>query len=135
MKLKIVSFVLILFLANFAQGQVKFRVKKLNADSLAVLIPNKKGTEKIDAINLLSNVICKKNIDSSLNLANNAIILSEKMEYKKGLADGYFNRGNVYFLRDTLEPTITNYLKAYRIYEDIQPYTGIWHPLHAACDD
>ncbi|MEZ5082593.1 MAG: hypothetical protein R2750_03975 [Bacteroidales bacterium] len=57
-----------------------------------------------------------KNIDSSILLANHAIELSEKLEYQKGLADGYFNVGNVWFLRDSLAPTISNYLKAYWTY-------------------
>ncbi len=50
-----------------------------------------------------------------------AIELSEKLEYQKGLADGYFNVGNGYFLLDSLQPTISNYLKALRIYEDLEP--------------
>ena len=72
-------------------------------------------------LNLLSNVICRKDIDSSINLATQAIVLSEKLEYKKGLADGYFNAGNGYYLLDSLRPTISNYLKALRIYEDLEP--------------
>jgi len=106
---------------NFAQAQVKFRVKKLNADSLVALITEKEGAEKIEALNLLSNVICRKNIDSSILLATQAITLSEKLEYQKGLADGYFNVGNGYYLLDSLQPTISNYLKALRIYEDLEP--------------
>jgi len=47
--------------------------------------------------------------------------LSEKLEYKKGLADGYFNVGNGYFLLDSLQPTISNYLKSLRLYEDLEP--------------
>ncbi len=121
MKKILLLVVLLSFLANLAQGQVKFRVKKLNADSLVELLPVKEGTDKIDAMNLLSNVICRKDIDSSINLATQAIELSEKLEYKKGLADGYFNVGNGYFLLDSLQPTISNYLKALRIYEDLEP--------------
>ena len=121
MKIKMVFFIFLFFIANFAQGQVKFRVKKLNADSLVKLIPEKEGIEKIEALNLLSNVICRRNIDSSINLATQAIDLSEKLEYQKGLADGYHNVGNGYFLLDSLQPTISNYLKALRIYEDLEP--------------
>jgi signal transduction histidine kinase/DNA-binding response OmpR family regulator len=121
MKIKIAFFIFIFLMTNFAQGQVKFRVKKLNADSLVALLPEKKGTEKIDVLNLLSNVICRKDIDSSINLATKAIELSEKLKYQKGLADGYLNVGNGYFLLDSLQPTISNYLKALRIYEDIEP--------------
>jgi len=120
-KIKIAFIIFIFLMANFAHGQVKFRVKKLNADSLVTLISEKDGTEKIEALNLLSNVICRKDIDSSILLATHAIELSEKLEYQKGLADGYFNVGNGYFLLDSLQPTISNYLKALRIYEDLEP--------------
>lgn len=121
MKFKIASFVILFVLANCIHGQIRFRVKDLNADSLTFIIPEKEGTEKINVLNLLSNVICRKNIDSSINLATQAIYLSEKIEYQKGLADGYFNLGNGYFLIDSLQPTISNYLKALRIYENIEP--------------
>jgi len=119
---KILLLVVLLFiLANLAQAQVKFRVKKLNADSLVALIPEKEDTELIEVLNLLSNVICRKDIDSSINLANRAIELSEELDYQKGLADGYYNLGNSYFLSDSLQLTISNYLKAVRIYEDLEP--------------
>jgi len=121
MKVKSVFICLFLLLASIAHAQVKFHVKKLNADSLAALLPVKTGTEKADVLNLLSNVICRNDIDSSINLANQAIVLSEKLDYQKGLADGYHNLGNGYFLHDNLQPTIANYLKACRIYEDIEP--------------
>ena len=119
MKVKVVSLVLLLFLANVAYGQNKFRIKQLNADSLSVLIQRNSGIKKINNINLLSNVICRQNTDSSQLLANQATHLSEQLEYKKGMADGYFNLGNTYFFQDAFQPTISNYLKALRIYEDL----------------
>ncbi len=121
MKAKLFIVIFLLFIANFAQAQIKFRVKKLNADSLVALIHEKEGAELAEVLNLLSNVICRKDIDSSINLATRAIVLSEKLEYQKGLADGYYNLGNGYFLLDSLQPTITYYLKACRIYEDLEP--------------
>ncbi len=121
MKTRIAFVIFILFLVSFTQGQIKFRVKNLNADSLAALIPEKEGSELAEVLNLLSNVICRKDIDSSISLSSRAIVLSEKLEYKKGLADGYFNVGNGYYLLDSLRPAISNYLKALRIYEDIEP--------------
>lgn len=81
MKFKIISFVFLFLIVNVAQAQVKFRVKKLNADSLVALLPEKEGAELIEALNLLYNVICRKDIDSSINLANRAIDLSEKLGY------------------------------------------------------
>ena len=121
MKFRIISVALLLLTTSFAQTQMFFKVKKLNADSLVALLPEKKDVELVKALNLLSNVICRKDIDSSINLAKRAIELSEKLEYQKGLADGYFNVGSGYFLHDSIQPTIINYLKAQRIYEDLEP--------------
>ena len=78
--------VLLVFLVVPIAGwcQLKFRENNRNADSLAALIPFKKGTEKIDVLNLLSNAICRHDIDSSMHLAANALSLSEQLGYKKG---------------------------------------------------
>ncbi len=128
MKVKLASIVVFLILvANVAHTQVKFRVKKLNTDSLVATIPEKEGTDLIEALNLLSNVICRKDIDRSIILATRAIELSEKLEYQKGLADGHYNLGNGYFLLDSLQPTISYYLKAVRIYEDLEPSIEYGH--------
>jgi len=121
MKFKLVSIFLFFFIVNSIHGQIKFRVNNLNADSLVALIQEKRGTELVEVLNLLSNSICRKNTDSSRKLAPEAIHLSEELDYKNGLADGYLNLGNVYFLLDSLQPTISNYLKALRIYENIEP--------------
>jgi len=121
MKIKLTFIVVLFLLANLAQAQVKFYVEKLNADSLAALLTEKEGSEKADVLNLLSNVICRNDIDSSISLATEAIQISEHLDYKKGLADAYYNLGNASFLLDNLEPTIANYLKACRFYEDLDP--------------
>ena len=110
MKIKLTFIVVLFLLANLAQAQVKFYVEKLNADSLAALLTEKEGSEKADVLNLLSNVICRNDIDSSISLATEAIQISEHLDYKKGLADAYYNLGNASFLLDNLEPTIANYL-------------------------
>ena len=121
MKKILLLVVLLCFMSNMTQSQVKFRVKKLNADSLALLLSAKDGKERIDLLNTLSNVVCRKNLSKSINLATEAIHLSRKLDYRKGLADGYYNLGNSYFLSDSLQLTITNYMKACRIYEDLEP--------------
>ncbi len=121
MKFKTAISVLLFLMMNIAHAQPKFRVVKLNSDSLVALISGKEGTGKVDAFNLLSNTMCREDIDSSISLAMQAIKLSREQNYKKGLADGYFNVGNAYYLLDTLEPTISNYMKAYRIYEELGP--------------
>ncbi len=122
MKLKTASIVFfLLLLANFSQGQTKNDKINRQADSLATIIAGKDCIEKIDALNLLSAFIFKQNLDSGINMANQAIKLSEELEYKNGLAKAYLNLGDIYHVLDSLEPTMTNYLKALRLYEDLPP--------------
>ena len=45
MKLLLVSLFIFIYLINTSQAQVKFRVKKLNADSLVALITEKEEIE------------------------------------------------------------------------------------------
>jgi tetratricopeptide (TPR) repeat protein len=111
----------LILVSPVVEAQFDIRIQNLNADSLISLIPEKEGAELVEVLNLLSNVICKQNTDSSLRLAKQAINLSEELEYKKGLADAYLNLGNEYLLLDTLYPSFSNYLKAFRIYENLDP--------------
>ena len=121
MKGKIFSLISILFLLINLQGQVQFEIEKINVDSLQQVLPKLDGTQKIDALNKLSLGLCIKLPDSSRSIAKNTIILSEKLEYKKGQADGYFNLGSNYYYRDSLKPMVLNHLNALRIYEEIEP--------------
>jgi len=50
-----------------------------------------------------------------------AVRMSDSLNYQKGLADGYRNLGDSYYVTDSLFPTMTNYLNAVRIYEQIDP--------------
>jgi len=102
----------------------EFGIKNYDADSLATIIEKSSGIEKIDALNYLSNVLFLKYTDSSAKLATHAIELSKKINYKKGIADGYYYLGNTFYIRDSLGPTLRNYLKALRIYEDLDPSEG-----------
>lgn len=97
------------------------RTKNLDTDSIAALLNGKVNNEQIDLINLLSSALCMKHADSSLILAKKAIQLSDSLDYEKGLANGYFNMGSNFLVMDSLYPTMVNYLKAIRIFEEIDP--------------
>jgi len=65
MKKRFLFVALLILDSQLVMSQVKFLVKKLNADSLAALLLEKEGTEHVEVLNLFSNVICRKDIDSS----------------------------------------------------------------------
>jgi hypothetical protein len=96
MNSKIFSLIFILFQLFNLQGQIQDEIEKINVDCLQQLLPKLGGTQRIDALNKLSFGLRIELPDSSLSIAKITIILSEKIDYKKGQADGYFNLGNNY---------------------------------------
>ena len=121
MRIKILIISLLFFQLVQVQAQVHLEMQKINVDSLQQVLPRLDGTKRIDALNILSLAYCLDFPDSSISIANKTITLSEKLDYQKGRADGYFNRGNVYFFLDSLKPMVLNYLEALRIYENLKP--------------
>jgi tetratricopeptide (TPR) repeat protein len=116
----LLSFSFIIIFLKF-QGQIHFEIKKINVDSLYQVLPNMEGNEKVDAINKLALASFQSCPDSTLNLAAKAIQLSQELNYKKGIADGYFNIGNAFFIIDSLKQSVSYYLDALSIYEDLPP--------------
>jgi len=119
MKLKYIALLLILFQVICLNGQISNEMEKINADSLHQILPTLTGTEKIDALNKIAFKICYKYPDSCISVAEQTIKLSTSLEYKKGEATGYFNLGNGYFFLDSIKHSVTNYLYALRIFENI----------------
>lgn len=120
-KIKIFIAAVIFFHSLHLNGQIHIEMGKINVDSLQQILPELDGTDKIDAINKLSLAFCLDFPDSSMAFANQTIAMSKKLDYQKGLADGYFNRGNVFFFLDSLKLMVINYLEALRIYENLGP--------------
>ncbi len=104
----------LLFLLQFflLSGQIHIELPKVNVDSLQKILPGLYDYEKVGALNKLSQALLVSNPDSSIGMANRSIALSEKLDYQKGLADGFFNLGNCYYVLDEFKPTINYYLKA-----------------------
>ncbi len=96
-------------------------MENINEDSLQRILTSLNDNEKIDALNKLSMAISIEHPDSSITIAQRALNLAEKADYLAGMADGYFNMANGYYLLDEFQPTINNYFKALRIYEDLPP--------------
>jgi len=112
---------ILLLLPLLTYSQFFKEIDNINADSLRSVLPELTGTEKIDTLNSIAFRIVKDSPDSSRKYAELAIILSDSLNYQKGLADGYQNLGKSYYVLDSLFPSVTNYLKALRIYEQIGP--------------
>jgi len=123
--------VLLLFFPIFQlNSQIADEIKKINKDSLLVELPDLKGKDRIDALNKIAFKISYKKPDSCIILANQAIELSQTLNYIKGDAIGYFNLGNGYFFKDSLKLSVVNYLNALRIFENIDVCLEKGYTLH-----
>jgi len=121
MKLKVVIFAFLFFQLFQLNGQITEEIERINADSLQKALSMLTGTEKIDTLNSIAFRIAKDYPDSCRKLATQTISMSDSLNYQKGLADGYRNLGDSYIMKDSLFPRMINYLKAVRIYEQIDP--------------
>lgn len=122
MKILIIFTTCLIFQAFQLSGQFYFdQITEINTDSINQTLPQLSGINKIEALNKISFALCSKNPDSAFKLINDVLALSKSMEYKKGIADGFLNLGYYYYYQDSLRSTMTNFLKAVRIYEEINP--------------
>jgi tetratricopeptide (TPR) repeat protein len=121
MKPKVLISLLIILLARPVTAQLAWEMEEINVDSLQEILASLDGTERIDALNMLSLALCRVDPDSSISIAQNTIDLSEQANYQKGKGDGYFNLGIAFAFSDSLKLSIINYLNALRIYEAFEP--------------
>jgi len=92
--------------------------KKL--DSLfTVLKITKEDTIKINTLNTLACEFRSNNSDTAIYLANQALILSQKIDYKMGMADAYLWGGTAVNTLGKFEEAIKQLTKAKNIYEQL----------------
>ncbi len=71
-----------------------FRSESQNTDSLfAVLKIAKKDNAKVDLLNQISTATKRLNLDTSIYFSREALTLSTKLDYQKGIADARLNYG------------------------------------------
>jgi len=115
----IVCFVFILN-SFCSYGQIRNNVPKSEIDSLINIIPNFHGTELVDHLNFIATSISQRYPDSCLYYANQALELSDSLNFKFGEAEAIFNTGNGYFYKIDLKNALTNYLAAHHIFEKFE---------------
>jgi two-component system NarL family sensor kinase len=97
-------------------------------DSLIKLLPKSKtDTGRINLLNEIGDHISNTRATEGLKYADEAIQLSDKINFKKGLADGYFNRGQMFFNILKSDSAKSDFEKAIRIYKQINNPAGLAH--------
>ena len=102
-------------------NQTVEEIKNINVDSLQDILPELNATERIDALNKIALSASLNNTDSSIFIASRAIMMAEEIEYQKGIADGHYTLGYVYYMLDSLKLSVIHYLNSLRIYEQLPP--------------
>ncbi|MBN2173466.1 MAG: histidine kinase [Bacteroidales bacterium] len=100
-------------------GQIRTDVPRAELDSLIQLIPKFRGTALVDHLNLVATSISQRYPDSCLYYANQALELSDSLQYEFGKAEAVFNVGNGYFFKLDVKNSMTNYLSAMQIFENL----------------
>lgn len=102
-------------------------------DSLQQLFNQAKyDTTKVNLLNKLSEKYYNINIDSSYKYANKALILSQKINYKRGSADAFSKISSALFYKGEYKNSIKNIQEAINLYETenyvkglIESYLGL----------
>ncbi|MBL7911910.1 MAG: sensor histidine kinase [Bacteroidia bacterium] len=96
-------------------------------DSLSVLLKkNKEDSNKVILLNTLSwELAYGRDIELALDLAKQALVLSDSIKYAKGKLAAYNALANVYSHNSNQSEALKNYFNALKIAEDINHKPGI----------
>ena len=95
-------------------------------DSLhALLKTDKEDTNKVNHLNKLFGDYIYSSPDTALNYAQQALKLSEKINWKKGIANSFGNLGVCYRLKADYPKALDYYLKALMIDEELKDKSGM----------
>ena len=115
-------FTLIFFLLSASSG---FSQDYPEIDSLKALLKNVSSEEKVEVLNELSKAYFGISPEKILEFGNQALELSEKLDYKKGIAQAFNRIGSGYFYLSNYNKSLEHYMKSLEIYEDICDKYGI----------
>lgn len=90
-------------------------------DSLLIFLntSRQEDTSSINALNKLALYYLETADDSCLLMSEKAITLSRKMNFKKGIAEGYSNIGSFYNGKGEYQTALKNYIESFKLFESI----------------
>jgi tetratricopeptide (TPR) repeat protein len=123
---KLVKYLFLLIVIASAAKQSHAQQSR-TIDSLQTILKTaKEDTNKVNTLNLLGiELKFSGNNEKALNYYNQEKQLSEKLVYKKGIADSYINIGIVYSHQGNYTLALKNYFASLKIVEEIKDKKGI----------
>jgi len=120
--LRLILLVLLSIFGNFLQAQLQ---EQPRIDSLLAELPLViEDTNKVNVLVDLSFTYCSINPDQGINYGNQALKLSHKLNWKKGIANSNSKIGNNYYMKSDYSSALEYYFKALEIFEELQDRMG-----------
>jgi len=94
-------------------------------DSLENRLESANKSEKINIYTELSRIHLNTSLVAALNFAEEALLLSEELNDKKGKADALNRKGNVYFFFAEYEKSLGYYLESLALRQELNELEGI----------
>src|SRR5258706_12785161 len=100
---------------SFSQKQGQEKIDSL----LTVLKTAKQDSIKVNALNMLAYELRNNNPDTAMYLADEALALATKANYKIGMANAYLWRGVAVMNLGKYEEALKNSMEALKIYDQL----------------
>lgn len=123
-KLIILNFIII---ASFSLTAQNVEIDKLKSD---LFHHTQNNSEKVDLLTGLANKYFTIDNDTALYYINNALKLSESINYKKGVAKSFKLIGTYNYYNFDYPKALESYKKSLNLYEEIEDDKGISKCLH-----
>ncbi|HNS16854.1 MAG TPA: tetratricopeptide repeat protein [Bacteroidales bacterium] len=88
-----------------------------NVDSLRQMLPYQRGEEQVNTLNRLAVMLFYNDTAGSRAYEEEAIDLAQELDYERGIADAYRNRGYIYQHQGNFPKALDNFLESFSIYE------------------
>jgi len=108
------------FLFNFLAAQNTYKDSLLKELTLA-----KHDSVKVNLLNELAFETYIENVNEAVGFAQQAVLISQKTNYLKGLGYSYNSLGNIYLYDNKSALAISNYLKALAAREKLKDQKGV----------
>ncbi|MGY3214399.1 tetratricopeptide repeat-containing sensor histidine kinase [Mucilaginibacter sp. HD30] len=96
-----------------------------SVDSLKALLPQAKtDTARINLLNQIGDILKRDKANDGFKYVEEAIALSTKTNFKKGLARAYYNRGVMLFSTNKLDSAGIDFKKAIKVYGEVKNSRG-----------
>jgi tetratricopeptide (TPR) repeat protein len=100
--------------------KILFAQSKKIDSLLSVLKTAKDDTSKVNTLNALSLQLTRKaNYSESKKYADDALLLAQKLNFKKGIANAHLTMGNYYFYQESYPEALKFFLAALKMSEEI----------------